>query len=54
MNQDIRWKQRFKNFDRALGLLQEALAGVKKTSPPWNKKGPRKDWNTRSSLHGNA
>jgi len=34
MNQDIRWRQRFENFDRALGLLQEALAdGQEKLSP---------------------
>jgi nucleotidyltransferase substrate binding protein (TIGR01987 family) len=26
MNPDIRWKQRFQNFDRACGLLREALA----------------------------
>ena len=25
MNQDIRWKQRFQNFDRAFVLLREAL-----------------------------
>ncbi len=25
-NSDIRWQQRFDNFDRALGLLREALA----------------------------
>ena len=25
-NPDIRWQQRFDNFDRALGLLREALA----------------------------
>ena len=25
MNSDIRWKQRFQNFDRAYGLLREAL-----------------------------
>lgn len=25
-NPDVRWKQRFENFDRALGLLREALA----------------------------
>jgi hypothetical protein len=34
MNQDIRWQQRFENFDRALGLLREALAdGQEKLSP---------------------
>ncbi len=26
MNPDVRWKQRFQNFDRACGLLREALA----------------------------
>jgi nucleotidyltransferase substrate binding protein (TIGR01987 family) len=25
-NPDVRWKQRFENFDRALGLLHDALA----------------------------
>jgi nucleotidyltransferase substrate binding protein (TIGR01987 family) len=25
-NPDVRWKQRFENFDRALGLLRDALA----------------------------
>lgn len=25
-NPDVRWKQRFENFERALGLLREALA----------------------------
>ncbi len=25
MNPDVRWKQRFQNFDRACGLLCEAL-----------------------------
>ena len=34
MNPDIFWRQRFENFDRALGLLQEALAdGQEKLSP---------------------
>ena len=28
MNQDIRWKQRFENFERALRLLREALEDV--------------------------
>ena len=27
MNQDVRWQQRFQNFDRALCLLRSALAG---------------------------
>ena len=27
MPPDIRWKQRFQNFDKALGLLQSALQG---------------------------
>ena len=34
MNQDIRWRQRFENFVRALGLLRDALAdGQEKLSP---------------------
>jgi nucleotidyltransferase substrate binding protein (TIGR01987 family) len=34
MNPDIRWRQRFENFDRALGLLREALAyGQENLSP---------------------
>ena len=34
MNQDIRWRQRFENFDRALCLLSKALAdGQEKLSP---------------------
>lgn len=34
MNQDIRWRQRFENFDRALCLLSNALAdGQEKLSP---------------------
>jgi hypothetical protein len=28
MNPDIRWKQRFGNFDRALALLDQALKDV--------------------------
>jgi nucleotidyltransferase substrate binding protein (TIGR01987 family) len=28
MNPDIRWKQRFSNFERAVGLLDEALGNV--------------------------
>jgi nucleotidyltransferase substrate binding protein (TIGR01987 family) len=27
MSEDVRWKQRFQNFDRAFLLLQEALTG---------------------------
>jgi len=29
MSQDVRWRQRFQNFDRALGLLRAALANRK-------------------------
>ena len=32
MNQDIRWQQRFENFERALGLLREALKDVESLS----------------------
>ena len=33
MNQDIRWRQRFNNFEKALLLLQEGLAkGAEKLS----------------------
>ena len=39
MNQDIRWKQRFENFDRALGLLQEALAGGQENLSPLEQEG---------------
>jgi hypothetical protein len=28
VNSDIRWKQRFENFDKALRLLREALEDV--------------------------
>jgi len=30
MNPDVRWKQRFTNFDRALTLLEEAMADPSK------------------------
>ncbi len=33
MDPDIRWKQRFDNFDRALGLLREAVSDVTRLSP---------------------
>ncbi len=32
MSEDIRWKQRFQNFDRAFVLLREALEGVRPLS----------------------
>ncbi len=32
MNPDIRWKQRFENYEKALRLLREALADVDKLS----------------------
>ena len=32
MNPDIRWKQRFENYEKALALLREALADVKNLS----------------------
>ncbi|MBU6401747.1 MAG: HI0074 family nucleotidyltransferase substrate-binding subunit [Verrucomicrobia bacterium] len=32
MSEDIRWKQRFQNFDRAFVLLREALAGQRQLS----------------------
>ena len=28
MNQDIRWQQRFENFERALELLKEPLGNI--------------------------
>jgi nucleotidyltransferase substrate binding protein (TIGR01987 family) len=31
-NPDIRWKQRFENYEKALGLLHEALANVDELS----------------------
>ena len=39
MNQDIRWRQRFENFDRALGLLQEALADGQENLSPLEQEG---------------
>lgn len=34
MTQDIRWKQRFQNFDRAMALLRDALhLGLDNLSP---------------------
>ena len=39
MNQDILWKQRFENFNRALGLLQEALAGGQENLSPLEQEG---------------
>lgn len=32
MNPDLRWKQRFENFEKALRLLREALADVESLS----------------------
>ena len=32
MNPDVRWKQRFENFEKALRLLREALADVESLS----------------------
>ena len=39
MNQDIRWRQRFENFDRALGLLREALADGQENLSPLEQEG---------------
>ena len=39
MNPDIRWRQRFENFDRALGLLQEALADGQENLSPLEQEG---------------
>jgi len=39
MNPDIRWGQRFENFDRALGLLQEALADGQENLSPLEQEG---------------
>ncbi len=33
MNPDVRWKQRFENYEKALLLLREALADVGSLSP---------------------
>ena len=32
MNPDVRWKQRFENYERALRLLREALADIDRLS----------------------
>lgn len=32
MNPDIRWKQRFENYEKALSLLREALSNVERLS----------------------
>jgi nucleotidyltransferase substrate binding protein (TIGR01987 family) len=32
MNRDVRWKQRFENYEKALLLLREALADVERLS----------------------
>ena len=39
MNQDIRWRQRFENFDRAFGLLREALANGQENLSPLEQEG---------------
>ena len=39
MNQDIRWRQRFENFDRALGLLTQALERGQKNLSPLEQEG---------------
>ena len=39
MNPDIRWRQRFENFDRALGLLREALANGQENLSPMEQEG---------------
>lgn len=39
MNEDIRWKQRFQNFDRAFVLLREALEGTPEALSPLEKEG---------------
>ena len=39
MNPDIRWRQRFENFDRALGLLREALANGQESLSPLEQEG---------------
>jgi nucleotidyltransferase substrate binding protein (TIGR01987 family) len=39
MHQDIRWRQRFENFDRALGLLREALADGQENLSPLEQEG---------------
>ena len=39
VNPDIRWKQRFQNFDRAFVLLRDALAGQPANLSPLEKEG---------------
>jgi nucleotidyltransferase substrate binding protein (TIGR01987 family) len=39
MNPDIFWRQRFENFDRALGLLREALADGQENLSPLEQEG---------------
>jgi nucleotidyltransferase substrate binding protein (TIGR01987 family) len=39
MNPDIRWRQRFENFDRALALLREALANGQESLSPLEQEG---------------
>jgi len=39
MNEDIRWKQRFQNFDRAYVLLREALERTPEALSPLEKEG---------------
>jgi nucleotidyltransferase substrate binding protein (TIGR01987 family) len=39
MNPDILWRQRFENFDRALGLLREALANGQENLSPLEQEG---------------
>jgi len=39
MNEDIRWKQRFQNFDRAFVLLREALERAPDALSPLEKEG---------------
>lgn len=38
-NQDVRWKQRFQNFDRAFGLLRQALERGPGVLSPLEKEG---------------
>ena len=42
MNQDVRWRQRFENFDRALGFLSKALAGGQEKLSPLEQEGAAK------------
>ena len=39
MNPDIRWRQRFENFDRALALLREALTNGQESLSPLEQEG---------------